>query len=346
MSLMPRHRPLYLHRKVTRHGKIAWYFWPGHGPRIRLRGDFGSTEFMDAYRAAIAGAPQEPRKRAKDAPETLAWLIARYRDSSAWLKLAAATKRQRENIFAQVIKSAGDYPYAQITRADIVAGREKRKDHASAANNWLNTMRKLFEWAVEVNHLEEDPTAGVKGVTRPDTGGFHQWTEDEIDLFEAHWPVGTRERLALAILLYTGLRRGDAAVLGKQHIRNGVITLRTEKNGATVTIPILSVLQEIIDATPTGDLALIAHARSKHGMSKEGFGNWFKKACVAAGVPGSCHGLRKAGATRCAEAGATIHELNAIFGWTGTKMAAHYTEKADRARLARQAMQKLEKNKM
>lgn len=341
---MARPRPLYLHRKVTRHGKVAWYFWPGHGPRVRIPGEYGSSDFMDAYRAAMSGAPQAPQKRGNDSPETLGWLIARYRDSSAWTALSEATRRQRENIFKHVIDSAGTFPFADIDRAAIVKGREKRKDTPSAAKNWLTAMRGLFQWAVDVNLVESDPTAGVARPPAPKNGGFHQWSEDEIEAFEARWPIGTRERLALAVLLYTGLRRGDAARLGKQHIRNGVIMMRTEKTGTQITIPVLQELQQIIDASPTGDLALIAR-HDGCPMVKEGFGNWFKDACKAAGVPGSAHGLRKAGATRCADAGATIHELNSIFGWSGTKMAAHYTENADRARLARQAMRKLEKNK-
>jgi NADPH:quinone reductase-like Zn-dependent oxidoreductase len=56
------------------------------------------------------------------------------------------------------------------------------------------------------------------------------------------------------------------------------------------------------------------------------------------------HGLRKAGATRAAENGATERELNAIFGWTGNKMASLYTQTADRALLAKAAMKKLARN--
>jgi hypothetical protein len=50
-------------------------------------------------------------------------------------------------------------------------------------------------------------------------------------------------------------------------------------------------------------------------MVKESFGTWFRGACKAAGVPGSAHGLRKAGATRAANSGATEAELEAIIGW-------------------------------
>ena len=40
-------------------------------------------------------------------------------------------------------------------------------------------------------------------------------------------------------------------------------------------------------------------------------------------------------------AGATIPQMNAIFGWTGSEMAMYYIDMADRVRLARDGMQKL-----
>ena len=69
----------------------------------------------------------------------------------------------------------------------------------------------------------------------------------------------------------------------------------------------------------------------------------FRVACREAGVAKSAHGVRKIGATRAAENGATVAELEAIFGWQGGGMAALYTRAADRARLAKGAISKLER---
>jgi integrase len=179
-------------------------------------------------------------------------------------------------------------------------------------------------------------------VKRP-KGGFHAWTEAEIDRFEARWPVGTRQRLAFTILLYTGLRRGDAAILGRQHVSDGVILMRAEKTGSPLAIPILPELARVIDATKTGDLTFVTTSAGRP-MRKESFGNWFGEACDAAGVPGSAHGLRKAGAARAANNGATVAQLEAIFGWSGGRMASLYTKSADRARLAKEAIGKLARN--
>jgi integrase len=143
-------------------------------------------------------------------------------------------------------------------------------------------------------------------------------------------------------LLYTGLRRGDAVRLGRQHVRDGVATIRTEKSQGEVevSIPLLPPLLEAVRIGPTADLAFICGASGK-AMTKESFGNAFRDACNAAGVRKSAHGVRKIGATRAANNGATVAQLEAIFGWRGGRMASHYTQSTDRRRLARDAIGKL-----
>jgi len=128
-------------------------------------------------------------------------------------------------------------------------------------------------------------------------------------------------------------------------VREGVISIRTEKHskgraGEQISIPILPPLAASIEATKTGDLTYLV-MKAGQPWVKESFTNWFREACRKASCPGSAHGLRKAGATRAAEGGATERQLMAIFGWSTGKMAQHYTRAADRARLARDAAQLL-----
>ena len=335
----PRPMPPNLNHERNRHGKLVWYVRCGKGQRIRVRGEFGSEEFAQSYQAAILG--EAPQRAPVAASSTLGWLIDRYKDSSAWARLSAATKSQRANIYKAVIGRAGDVPLADITSKVMRRNVEDRAKTPFAANDFLKAMRSLYGWAKKSQHVETDPTEGVAGFPHK-TEGFHTWTEEEIARFEACWAVGTRERLALAILLNTGLRRGDASMLGRQHIRCGVITLRTEKTGQQVMIPLLPELARIIDATPTGSLALVA-THDGRPMTKESFGHFFRGACRAAGVPGSAHGLRKACATRFAEHGATEEELKSWFGWSDGRMASIYTRKANRGKLALEAARKLMK---
>jgi integrase len=317
-----------------------WYVRKGDGPRVRIPGEFGSEAFMAAYHAAVEGREQPAKER--EAAGSLRWAVARYRDSSAWGDLSAATRRQRDNIFKHVLDAAGDEPIGAITREVIVAGRDRRKDTPAQARNFLDALRGLFRWALEASLVKVDPTAGVKNPKRKAGAGFPAWTEADVEAYERRWPIGAKERVWLAVLLYTGLRRGDAVRLGRQHVSDGVATIRTEKSGQSVevTIPILPVLDEILRAGPCGDLAYIC-GEARKPLTKESFGNAFSEACRAAGVKKSAHGVRKIGATRAANAGATVAELEAIFGWRGGGMASLYTRDADRRRLAKGAIQKL-----
>jgi len=272
-------------------------------------------------------------------------LLTHYRETTAWSELSAATRRQRDNIFAGVLNTAGYEPYAKITAAAIEAGKERRAHTPHQCRNFLDAMRGLFRWAKHAGHVKIDPTAGVSNPPRKQGDGFKVWTEDDVAAYERRWHIGTRQRVWLDILLYTGLRRGDVVRLGRQHVRNGVATLKNEKGSfkVEVNLPILSVLQATLDAGPCGDLAFICGERGRP-LTKESFGNMFKDACKMAGVNApkqAAHGLRKVAATRAAENGATEFELMAIFGWTDPKMAAHYVKAANRRRLAAQAMEKL-----
>jgi integrase len=342
MGDMPRPRPPHLHRQVTQHGKTVWYVRVGKGPRIRIRSAFGSPEFDSEYQAAIGGLParQDARERGTSA-STMAWLIERYRETSAWTGLSLATRRQRENIFEHVLKSAGREPFGKITTASIMAGRDRRQDTPDQARHFLDAMRGLFRWAMKAKLVASDPTAGVDNPPRPKTEGFAVWSDDDIAAYEKRWPIGTRQRVWLDVLVYTGLRRGDAVRFGRQHIRNGVGTIKTEKTDTVVTLPILPVLSNTLEAGLCGDLTFIA-GENRQPLTKESFGNLFRKACRAAGLQSrSAHGLRKAAATRAANAGATVAQLEAIFGWNGGTMASLYTRAADRRRLSLDAMHML-----
>ncbi len=338
MTGMPRPRPPFLSREVSRHGKPLWYV-RRNGKRIRLRADFGTPEFDAEYQLALSAyhPVTEPRTTAG----TLGWLIGCFRDSAAWQTRSESTRTKWDGLYRQVIETAGNTPLSAITPRAIRAGLERRAHTPSQAQHFLNVMRALFRWALKTQLVRADPTAGVQAPARRRDGGIRPWTEEDVAAYEKRWPIGTRQRVWLDVLLYTGIRRGDAVRLGRQHVRDGIATIKTEKTGTIVTVPILPVLAKTLAAGPCGDLSFIIGARSQP-LAKPTFSAGFAAACRAAGVPGSPHGVRKIAATRAANAGATVAELEAIFGWSGGKMASHYTRAADRQHLAKRAMHKLE----
>jgi integrase len=322
---MKRPSPPHVQTERTRHGKVVFYFRRSEGAaRIRLP---APTEpgFKAGYAAALANA-EKPASKARSG--TLAWLVDAYKRSAHWANLRPSTRRMRDNILQNVVIENGEVPFAAITKKHINAGIDRRKPHAG--NNFRKVMSQLFAWAASVDLVPSNP---VEGATRHKirTDGHHTWTVEEVARFHARWPVGSRERLALDLALFTGLRRSDLAFLGRQHVKDGVISIKTEKTGTWVYVPIFQALQQSIDATPGDGLSFLPY------RSPASLGNWFRAACVAAGVPGRLHGLRKAGATIAAKGGATPHQLMAMFGWKRLDEAELYTREVEREGLARSA---------
>ncbi|WP_208975956.1 tyrosine-type recombinase/integrase [Pseudovibrio exalbescens] len=313
-------------------GRVFWYFRRGKGKRTRLPGEYGSPEFMRAYQAALSDGP--PPKVDKRDVGTLKWFVDEYFKSTEFKSMKPSTQKVKANILRAICDNAGHHQLEEIDAKAIRAGRDARAHTPNAANNFLKTMSALFKWGVEMQHVETNPCRDVTRV-KVKTEGHHVWTVEEIEQYQATWGTGTRERLALDLLMYTGLRRGDVVRIGPKDVINGVLTLVTEKYEVQVSIPILPALQESIDATATGETFIIS-AQGKP-MTKESFGNWFRKCCAAAKVPGRAHGMRKAAATLAAENGATDSELKAIFGWTTDEMPTLYTRKANRKKLAQNA---------
>ena len=101
-------------------------------------------------------------------------------------------------------------------------------------------------------------------------------------------------------------------------------------------------LQSVIDATPAEGMTFLETAFGKP-FTSNGFGNRFKKWCQEAGLPERCsvHGLRKAGATRLANSGASDHDIMAVTGHTTVKQLHGYTREADRKVGAERALKKL-----
>nr|WP_244463136.1 tyrosine-type recombinase/integrase [Candidatus Liberibacter solanacearum] len=308
-----------------------WYFRKD-GKRIRLPDKYGSKEFMEAYADALAG--RVVSKVSMDKKGTLGWLIDQYKRSHHFQSLGVRTKEQRNSSFRRIIRESGDVPYSKITRQHIQDAVDRRADKPTVAISFLNAITPVFQWAETRGLVNKNPVIGVK---RPAlrTVGFHTWTIEQVEQFREFHPINTRARLALELMLFLGLRRSDAIRIGKQHVKDSVLSIRIQKTGKQVHVPIFEDLQTCLDAVgANGDTFLIT-AHGKTFSSSRSFGNWFRDRCKEAGLPDECraHGLRKAGATIAANAGANPHELMAMYG-SKTDMADLYTREVNAKKLA------------
>lgn len=333
----------------SRHGRVRYYYRRPGRPKIRLPDDPSSPEFLAAWHAAKAAFVLEPRKQLgrKRSPDgTVAGAIAAYYQHNSFSEaLAPSTQAMRRAILERLRAEHGDKPLAGLERKHIAVLLGKMKPYA--AHNWLKTLRGLMAFAVEIELLAEDPTASIKRAKAKASTGFHSWSEGEIAQYEAHHPVGSRARLALALLLYTAQRRADIVRLGPQHVTGNTLTVRPQKTLRTtakmLVIPLHSELARVLAATPTGHLSyLVTEAGAP--FSQAGFGNWFRDRCNEAGLPHcTAHGLRKAQCRRLAEAGCSEHQIAAITGHDSLALIRVYTRAAAQQKLAEAAYAQIDR---
>ncbi|MBC1183854.1 tyrosine-type recombinase/integrase [Brevundimonas sp. WCHBH090558] len=330
----------YIQRFKDRHGRIRHYYRRKGYATIRLPGDPGSAEFMDAYAQAHGRAPK-PDPATKVQPRSINHLMVEYYRSADFLDLESQTQKTYRNILDRFRTKYGARSAVSIEPQHLNAIFHQMADKPGAQRNLRKRLMKAFAVAVELGWRKDNPVRETKARKRK-SKGFIPWSEVEIQRFEDHWGQGTRERLALYLLLYTGVRRSDVVGMGQQHVKNGRIAVMQEKTDVPIWIPIHRKLKaEIARHGKAMTFILTQYGKP---FSAAGFTSWFGERARLAGVPGRTpHGLRKAAGRRLAEAGATTKEIAAVLGHTSLDEVETYVQSADQARLADAAIAKLQK---
>jgi integrase len=377
----------YLCVDVSQRGQLRYYVQLRNKlPKVRIRADFGTAEFNTEVDAAIAAQialfgnegdyinAQKQRNEARPAlpvtpaqPGTLRWYWNGYKQSDHWLGdlsvghegLADSTRVQRTGMIESLLPENGEKPFAVLTRKVIKAEMKARTP--SQAGNLLSALRGMIRWMIDERHLDEDddPTIGLrsgKAKASRESGGFVPWTDEDMAMYRAKWPLGTEARLMFDILHYTFLRLGDAHRFGPPHLRRIVrkmaVQIATEKSrgNTTVTVPVHPEFAESLRAARAAGIigAEVFTGKTVRGrvvpMNKKAWAAKLKKYAVLAGVnepKKSCHGVRKARAEVAAYAECTESQMMAMFGWTDPKMPAHYIAQANREKLGISGMEKI-----
>lgn len=327
-------------RKNFVKGRVYWRFERA-GHRCNIPGPYNSPDFKAAYEAALHGA-SAPKSTAER--DTVSWLIEQYLESLRFKNLSPSRKRSIRGELDWLREAAGKYRFASLAVRHVEA-LMGQKSGPQAANTVKKNLSMLFNFAAKkLEYQGPNPARHAEKMkTNPD--GYHTWTEAEVEQFLARHGTGTKARLVLLLSLNTGMSRTDLSRLGWQHVtkKDGRLRIayRRAKTAVGADLPVLPELAEEIALLPTDRMLFITQDRQPVGYKPETLGNWFRDRCAEANVPGSLHGLRKAGATRLADAGASEWEIASYLAHTDTKQAATYTKKANRSKLADSGFAKL-----
>jgi integrase len=330
-----------------------FYFRLGEEP-VRLPGLPWSPEFMEIYNRALAawkasgGSAPVAIGASRTLPGTVQAAVVGYYQSTAFTReLAASSQISQRSLMERFRAEHGDKRIAKLERRHVQA-YISNLGSPSVQRNMLRALRHLMRHCLNAGMITSDPTEGVMRAKMAQTGGFVPWTEEHVGRFEERHPVGTMARLALALYLNFGVRKGDVIRIGPRLIKNGELTdfqpQKTSRNGGKkITVPLLEETKQIIAATPLIGTGTYLVNQWGKPFTVGGFGNKMREWCDEAGLPDiSSHGLRKLCLIRLAEAGFSAPAIASISGHKDLREIQLYIDAADRKKLARATMAQVE----
>jgi integrase len=298
-----------------------------------LPGPIGSPEFMEAYQAYIGGK-SAPLAKGANGPGTFGCMIADYYRSVEYANLKPNSKTLYRYALEPLKEKYGHRPLSTMSRENLVRIIETIGARAPGmANLTRAVLQKMLKVAVARGQIRINPLTDK--VEAYKIGTHHTWTDAELEQFEARWPLGTRQRLAYALLFYTGQRSGDVVRMTRGDISGGRIKVVQEKTGTELKIKIHLDLAKAIKTGPAKGLNLIGDEYGRP-IKRPALSHLMRVAIREAGLPPRCvpHGLRKAMLRIMAEGGASAKRLAAVSGHKTTKELDRYTAAADQQTLA------------
>lgn len=324
---------------TDRHGKLRWRWRKTGFATHYFRNPPDTAGFREELAACEAGAPIRAGE-GRCVPRSVADLVARYYGSTNFNRGGLDDQRRRR-LLIESFRTAFANDLVANFRWDhieaILAERAKKtvRDGRTvggpfAAQSLRKQLRRLFAYAKRLDWIAENPVDDAERVHAPKTSGFYSWSEEDIAKFQARHPLGTRARLALEIMLWTGQRRGDARLFGPGQLKNGQIIYRQGKTGTELWLPAAPQLVEAIDAMQRIGFKTFLVTEYGKPFSRAGFGNKMREWCDEAGLPQcTAHGLRKAMARRLAESGESQQSIKSVGGWKADAEVTTYTAAAD-----------------
>jgi integrase len=314
------------------------------------------------------------------APHTWRWLCQMYFESTTYKDLEQSTRRIRKKVLETTWDEPihpdtphmlyGNMPLKHFRTKAIKVLRDRKtwieeeeneagdlvevRKNTEAANSRVKYIRAVLNWAKEepdtADLIEHRNWADDVAYFPPKSdAGIATWTLADIEQYRAAFPIGTKARLAMELLLFTLQRRSDVVKLGRQVLKADsegrpmlIFTQKKNRKRKPVTayVPLFPELQAIIDATPDkGDLNYLVSEWGTPWASEASFGNWFHDRCVQAKLENrSAHGLRKAGVVELIRRKYTPQQIMAVSGHKTMKEIDRYAREYLRQQAAEQVL--------
>ena len=323
--------------RLARGAKHVYFYAWRNGPRIYA--EPGTAAFVSEYHEAHASI-RKPKAG------TLMSLIAEYKASAEFRRLAPSTVRSYFSYIKLIEDAFGDLPLAALEdrriRGDFKSWRDKFANTPRKADYAWTTLSRIFSFSKDRGFIASNPCEGGGRLYSADRTD-KVWTDADVTALLENAP----HELALAMMLalWTGQRQGDLLRLPWSAYDGKCIRLTQSKTGRRLTVPVGEPLKILLERTSRRCPLILTTTRGKTWTS-DGFRTSWAKACRKAGISGlTFHDLRGSAVVRLALADATVPQIATFTGHSlrdvEAILDAHYLGRD--AKLAEIAIMKLER---
>lgn len=330
-----------------RHGKQRCYHRET-GHKVDLtHAPIGSAEFF-AECETIRAIAEAQRVKAPKAG-TLGGLIQSYFETEHYQNLAEATRRDYRKC-ADFLEPIRDTPI-HVIDTPLIAGihdKAAKKIGWRRANMVRTLLSEVFRYSIPKGLISANFAKDVIPKRRPRDRAYanRPWTIEERDTVLSK--AKPHVRVALALMMNTGLDPSDALRLRKDQIDESTIWGVRGKTGEDVAIPVSPTLKAALDRMPSHDAETVLSNSRGESWTYNGFSTvWhrFKTALETEGLIKkglTLKGLRHTVATTLREAGLDERRIADLLGQKTPSMARHYSRSANLADKNRETMATLE----
>lgn len=311
--------------------------------------DPSHPDFADA----LAAANKRPEARTEARRGTVRALGIEFRLalSLGWTKkrkkkgdkpLADSTRINYLRYVAMIEENHGSELVSALTPADVFILRDKMGETPGKANNWLNVLRLMLDFASERGWINENAAARVPPLP---VGEHEPWPRHVLeDALEYASPM---LRLAIVSGLCSGQRVSDVIRIQHGWLKTGILELSQVKTAVEVAVPVHPWWREEIDRVEKRAITLLYDRFGKPFASEDRIQERIRRLMHDLGYVDdegqllyTFHGLRKNAACYMKEIGLDDTEIGLVCGMTPDTVR-HYTKRARALVVARNVADRL-----
>lgn len=292
------------------------------------------------FSGALDRANQRPEARAEARGGTVRKLAIEFRTALAngWTKkrrknkskpLAANTRANYLRYVDMIEAEHGDELVADLRRANVYKLLDKMADTPGKANNWLNVLTIMLEFACERDWISVNPAAGISKFA---LGEHEPWPRYVLeDALENASPM---LRLAIVSGLCSGQRVSDVIRIQHGWLKTGILELSQVKTSIDVAVPVHPLWRAEIEKVEKNAVTILYDRFGKPFSSEDRIQERLRRLMHDLGHVDEAdqllytfHGLRKNAACYMAELGLSDTEIGAVCGMSPDTVR-HYTKRA------------------